>query len=88
MSCTNYTSIRDAETALSNSPYPNWSFSLDADENAQPMTDEEFVEISHLMNQYNYCPGHAVKLWLTYRGEDPSDYEGLPDGSECKEENE
>ena len=86
MGCTNYTTKRDASTALSNSGYINWR--LTADQDHDYMTPEQEEEIKSIMWKHDLCPGHGVKRWLMEHGEQMECFDGLPDGDECSEEDE
>ena len=78
--CCNYTTRKDAHTALTNSGYINWYVG----EDAHLMTEDEMDEIALGMWRENLCPGHGMKDWL--RDTDPENidrYGGLPDGDFC-----
>ena len=80
--CTTYTTARDAHTALTNSGYINWHVG----EDAHLMTDEDMDAISRIMWRGQLCAGHGVKLWIYETQDDASEYDGLPDGDICEEE--
>ena len=81
--CYNYTTQKDAHTALMNSGY-NFLYVCGV---AHMMTKDEPDEIALRMWHGGLCPGHGTKAYL--RDTDPENvdrYGGLPDGDFCTED--